>query len=169
MAASNSRPELYAGLAITEGMLVPNDRALPPVPLKHTDVEATIVGPLCDVALRQEFHNTHSAPIEALYVFPLPEDAAVSALTLTIGDHVVKGDIRERDAARNDYEQARDAGQGAALLEQHRPNLFGVSVTNIHHHAALHAAQRGGACATCCAATARRHARRPYDRDPCDD
>jgi Ca-activated chloride channel homolog len=131
MAASNSRPELYAGLAITEGMLVPNDRALPPVPLKHTDVEATIVGPLCDVALRQEFHNTHSAPIEALYVFPLPEDAAVSALTLTIGDHVVKGDIRERDAARNDYEQARDAGQGAALLEQHRPNLFGVSVTNI--------------------------------------
>lgn len=129
--AAPQRPELFPGLPVTEGMLVPTDRALPPIPLKHTDVRAGIIGPLVDVRVTQQFHNTHSRPVEALYVFPLPEDAAVTELTLTIGERVVHGVVREREQAQRDYAQARDAGQGAALLEQERPNLFTISVANI--------------------------------------
>lgn len=125
------KPELYPGLPVTEGMLVPTDRAVPPVPLKHTAVHAAIIGPICDVTVTQQFHNTHTRPIEALYVFPLPEDAAVTELTLTIGERVIRGDVREREQAQRDYAEARDAGQGAALLEQERPNLFTISVANI--------------------------------------
>ncbi len=131
MTAATSRPELFPGLPVTEGMLVPTDRALPPVPLKHTDVQATIIGPLCDVQVTQQFHHTHTRPIEAIYVFPLPEDASVTDLTLTIGERVIRGVIQEREQARRNYEQARTSGQGAALLEQERPNLFTVSVANI--------------------------------------
>jgi len=125
------KPELYPGLPVTEGMLVPTDRTLPPVPLKHTAVRTNIIGPLCDVEVTQQFHNTHTRPVEALYVFPLPEDAAVTALTLTIGERVIQGEVREREQAQRDYAAARDAGQGAALLEQERPNLFSIAVANI--------------------------------------
>lgn len=125
------RPELFPGMPVTEGMLVPIDRELPPVPLKHTAVRVGIIGPICDVTVTQQFHNTHTRPIEALYVFPLPEDAAVTELTLTLGERVIRGEVREREQAQQAYAQARDAGQSAALLEQERPNLFTVSVANI--------------------------------------
>ncbi len=131
MPRTTDRPEFYPGLPVTEGMLIPTDPALPPVPLKHTDIQAAIIGPVCDVLVTQQFHNTHSRPVEAVYVFPLPEDAAVTALTLTIGERTIEGTIREREQAQRDYAQARDAGQGAALLEQERPNIFTISVANI--------------------------------------
>lgn len=126
-----TRPELYPGLSITEGMLIPIDRSLPPIPLKHTALRAGIIGPLCHVQVKQTFHNTHTRPVEAIYVFPLPEDAAVSHLTLQIGERTITGAIREREQAQHDYAQARDTGLGAALLEQERPNIFTVSVANI--------------------------------------
>lgn len=131
MPKPTTRPEIYPGVPITEGMLVPLDRTLPPVPLKHTAIHASIIGTVCDVLVTQQFHNTHNRPIEAVYVFPLPEDAAVTDLQLTIGNRVIQGHIHEREQARHDYTQARDAGQGAALLEQERPNMFTVSVANI--------------------------------------
>ncbi len=131
MPIASQRPEFYPGLPVTEGMLIPTERDLPPIPLKHTDMQVNIIGPICDVLVTQQFHNTHQRPVEAIYVFPLPEDAAVTALTLTIGERVIRGEIREREQARHDYEQARDQGQGAALLEQERPNLFTISVANI--------------------------------------
>jgi Ca-activated chloride channel homolog len=129
--AAAQRPELFEGFPIGEGSLIPTERALPPVPLEHTDIRAAIVGPICDVRVSQRFHNRHSAPIEAIYVFPLPEDAAVTELTLTLGAREIRGLVREREEARREYEQARAQGQGAALLEQSRPNLFSVAVANI--------------------------------------
>jgi hypothetical protein len=66
MSSAHTSPELYPGLPITEGMLVPVDRSIPPVPLKHTAIQASIIGPLCDVQVRQQFHNIHTRPIEAL-------------------------------------------------------------------------------------------------------
>ncbi len=126
-----TRPEIYPGIPVTEGMLVPRDRTLPPIPLKHTDIQANIIGPLAHVDVMQAFHNTHTKPLEAIYTFPLPEDAAVTDLTVTIGERVIKGTIRERQKAQEEYADARDAGQGAALLEQERPNIFTLFVANI--------------------------------------
>jgi Ca-activated chloride channel family protein len=134
--------ELFEGFSIGEGSLVPTDRSLPPVPLKHTDVQATIIGPLCDVRLSQRFHNSHTRPLEALYVFPLPADAAVTELSLRIGQRLIEGQVRERAAARHEYEQAREQGQGAALLEQSRPNIFSVAVANIQPGEEVHLALR---------------------------
>lgn len=152
MPIASQRPEFYPGLPVTEGMLIPIDHDLPPIPLKHTDIQVSIIGPICDVLVTQQFHNTHQRPVEAIYVFPLPEDAAVTAFTLTIGERVIRGEIREREQARHDYEQARDQGQGAALLEQERPNLFTISVANIQTDEQVQVALRF-------------HDRVPYDND----
>ncbi|NJP05706.1 MAG: VWA domain-containing protein, partial [Chloroflexaceae bacterium] len=125
------RPDRVPDAALPGGILLPTDPDLPAVPLQHTDISATVIGPLADVVVTQRFHHTHTSPIEAVYVFPLPEDSAVSELTLTIGERVICGAIRERENAQQQYQQAREAGQGAALLEQERPNLFTISVANI--------------------------------------
>lgn len=121
----------YNDIPITTGTLIPTDPSIPPLVLKHTDIQTTIIGPLCHVHMTQQFHNSHTRPVEALYVFPLPEDAAVTNMTLQIGDRTITSDIREREQAQQAYAQASAAGQGAALLEQERPNIFTVSVANI--------------------------------------
>jgi len=101
------------------------------LPLKHTDVKAEISGYVTRVKVRQTFSNPYDTPIEAVYVFPLPDESAVNDMTITIGDRVIKGEIKKRDEARKIYEDAKNAGKTAALLEQERPNIFTQSVANI--------------------------------------
>ncbi|HET8549425.1 MAG TPA: VIT domain-containing protein, partial [Bryobacteraceae bacterium] len=100
-------------------------------PLKHTDVKAEISGPLARVHVVQQFENTAPDTVEAVYVFPLPHDAAVDQMDIQVGDRTIKGVIRERDEARRIYDAARNAGKMAALLDQERPNIFTQSVANI--------------------------------------
>ncbi len=100
-------------------------------PLKHTDVKADVTGFLARVNVTQEFENTAPGKIEAVYVFPLPQNSAVDDMTLTVGDRVVKGLIKRREEARAIYEAARNSGRLAGLLDQERPNIFTQSVANI--------------------------------------
>lgn len=100
-------------------------------PLKRTDVKAEISGALSRVTVTQEFHNTAPDRIEAVYVFPLPHDAAVDRMNMRIGTRVVKGTIKRRAEARAIYDAARNSGRAAALLDQERPNIFTQSVANI--------------------------------------
>src|SRR5262247_1143781 len=100
-------------------------------PLKHTDVKAEVSGQLARVTVTQEFHNPFREKIEAVYVFPLPQSAAVDDMTMIVGDRTVKGKIKRREEARAIYEAAREAGQAASLLDQERPNIFTQSVANI--------------------------------------
>jgi Ca-activated chloride channel family protein len=79
----------------------------------------------------QTFQNPFTEPIEAVYVFPLPHEAAVTDLTMQVGDRTIVGEIERRETARAIYENARDAGYVAALLEQERANIFTQSVANI--------------------------------------
>jgi Ca-activated chloride channel homolog len=119
---------------ITQGALQIIDKTGQPAgecPLKHTAVNVQISGHLARVNLTQHFHNTHSEKIEAVYVFPLPQNAAVDDLTMSVGDRIVKGKIKPREEARIIYDSARQAGHVAALLDQERPNIFTQSVTNI--------------------------------------
>jgi Ca-activated chloride channel family protein len=102
-----------------------------PVPLKHTAVTADISGSLSSVTVSQQFHNPFSEKIEAVYVFPLPESAAINDFVMTIGDRTIRGIIRDRDEARQIYEAAKAQGRHAALLEQDRPNIFTQRVANI--------------------------------------
>ncbi|MEM6394179.1 MAG: VIT domain-containing protein [Planctomycetota bacterium] len=102
-----------------------------PLPLKHTDVRAAITGYLATVDVTQQFHNPFDTKIEAVYVFPLPQDAAVSEFVMTIGDRKIRGLIREKEEAEKLYAQAKAQGYRAALLTQQRPNIFTQKVANI--------------------------------------
>jgi Ca-activated chloride channel family protein len=100
-------------------------------PLRHTEVRGAISGFLARVTLTQTFENTATQKIEAVYVFPLPENAAVDDMTIQIGSRTVRGIIKKREEARAIYEQAKQTGHVAALLDQERPNIFTQSVANI--------------------------------------
>ena len=100
-------------------------------PLKHTDVKAEISGFLSRVVVTQEFENPFKDKIEAVYTFPLPQNAAVDDMTMRVGDRTVRGRIKRRDEARAVYEAARASGHVASLLDQERPNIFTQSVANI--------------------------------------
>ena len=102
-----------------------------PCPLQHTAVDARISGFLSRVTVQQRFMNPFEEKIEAVYTFPLPNRAAVDDMTIRIGERTVKGKIKRREEARQIYEQARDAGKIAALLDQERPNIFTQAVANI--------------------------------------
>ena len=101
------------------------------LPLKHTDVKAEISGFVAEVRVTQVFSNPSDQPIEAVYVFPLPENAAVNEMTLTVGDRRIKGQIKKKAEAREVYERAKAQGKTAALLDQERPNIFTQSVANL--------------------------------------
>jgi Ca-activated chloride channel family protein len=102
-----------------------------PMPLKHTAVHAQVTGYISTVDVTQQFQNPFTQKIEAVYVFPLPQDAAVSEFVMTIGERKIRGIIREREEAKQIYEQAKAQGYNAALLTQERPNIFTQKVANI--------------------------------------
>ena len=101
------------------------------LPLKGTSVKAKISGVIADVTILQTYHNTGKKPIEARYVFPLSDKAAVYSMEMCLSNRHIVAEIRERDQARAEYEQARNEGKHASLLEQERPNVFTINVANI--------------------------------------
>lgn len=100
-------------------------------PALRTDVRISVSGVIARVTVRQTFRNPRADWTEGVYVFPLPEKAAVDTMRMRIGDRIVEGEIREREQARRTYEKARNAGQRTSLIEQERPNIFTASVANI--------------------------------------
>jgi Ca-activated chloride channel homolog len=101
------------------------------MPLKHTDVRASVSGYLGTVEVVQQFHNPYASKIEAIYVFPLPHNAAVNEFIMTIGERRIRGIIRERAEAERIYQDAKRQGYVASLLTEERPNVFTQSVANI--------------------------------------
>src|SRR5437773_1392657 len=100
-------------------------------PLKHTNVKAQVSGFLARATVTQEFENPFPEKIEAVYTFPLPQNAAVDDMTMLVGDRTVRGKILRREEAEAVYEAAKNNGQTASLLNQERPNIFTQSVANI--------------------------------------
>jgi len=100
-------------------------------PAMDTSVNVDVIGMLATHEVSQTFVNATDATIDAIYVFPLPDDAAVDTLFMTIGNREVEGEIQTKDEARRIYQEARQAGQRASLVERHRPNLFSTQLTNI--------------------------------------
>ena len=101
------------------------------LPLKHTDVDARVRGHVAQVRVAQEFRNDQREAIEVTYTFPLPENAAVDAMRMVVGERVIEGEVQARAQARDTYERARAEGHTSALLEQERPNIFTQSLANI--------------------------------------
>jgi Ca-activated chloride channel homolog len=108
-----------------------DDPSLDRLPLKGTTVDVRIVGPIADVRVTQRYVNVGQRAIEAKYVFPGSTQAAVHAMTVRLGERVLQATIREKQRAKLEYETAKKEGKTAALLDQHRPNVFQMNVANI--------------------------------------
>jgi Ca-activated chloride channel family protein len=101
------------------------------LPLQAMDIQVRIDGLLGQVDLRQTFVNTLDEPLEATYIFPLPDRAAVTRFHMEVAGRVIDGVLQERAQARRDYEQAIQAGHRAAITEEERPNVFTLRVGNL--------------------------------------
>jgi Ca-activated chloride channel family protein len=108
-----------------------DDPEVDQLPLLLTSAEVNIAGVIADVTVTQVYKNEGTRPLEAIYVFPASTRAAVYGMTMTIGDRTIFAQIRERQKARQEYEQAKQEGKTASLLEQQRPNVFQMNVANI--------------------------------------
>jgi len=102
-----------------------------PAPKVATEIAIEVHGMVARTRLTQVFHNPAAEFVEGIYVFPLPEKAAVDRLWMRIGDRTIEGRIQEKEEARRTYEKARVEGRKAALVEQQRPNLFTNAVAHI--------------------------------------
>jgi len=101
------------------------------LPLQKTRFDTVVVGTVAETEVVQVFANPFDEAIEAIYMFPLHEHAAVDGYYLTIGERTIRGQMQTRADARETYEDAKREGRAAGLLEQQRPNIFTQSVANI--------------------------------------
>jgi Ca-activated chloride channel family protein len=99
--------------------------------LVHTDAALDVRGLVAAATVTQQYVNSSTAPIEAVYIFPLPHGAAVYDMEIRIANRVIRSEIHERAEAKRVYEAAKSEGQRAALLEEERPNILTVSIANI--------------------------------------
>ena len=101
------------------------------LPLLKTDVVVDVSGVIADVKITQVFANDKDYPLDATYVFPGSTKSAVYRMKMYIEDRVIEAKITKKQEAKEKFEQAKVQGKGAALLEQHRPNVFEMQVANI--------------------------------------
>jgi len=123
-----------SGDKVTQGSLRaidPTGKGVVDCPLKHTDVRAEVSGFISRVTVTQEFENPFQDKIEAVYVFPLPQAAAVDDMTMEVGGRRIRARMMKREEAQAVYQEAKARGNVASLLDQERPNIFTQSVANI--------------------------------------
>lgn len=108
-----------------------SDSSVDRFPLKGTDVTVNINGMIAEIFVNQTYANEGENPINARYVFPASSDVTVHGMTMQIGNHMVTAKIKEREEAKQEFEQAKSEGKSASLLEEQRPNVFTMDVANI--------------------------------------
>ncbi|KAL1268028.1 hypothetical protein QQF64_033391 [Cirrhinus molitorella] len=120
--AKNPLKEMNAGLLDSSGQKLP---------LQAVNVRCRLMDLLCQVIIFQTYTNQSAVPIEAKYVFPLEETAAVCGFEAFInGKHII-GKVKEKEQARKEYKQAVEKGHGAYLMDQDAPDVFTISVGNL--------------------------------------
>ena len=122
-----------AGLWGAQGISAQGE--LPPAPLlarqvvvERHSVEAVVDGPLVEVQVTQLLRNRSGQVAEGVYLFPLPADAAVSDVEMTVDGAVLEGRVLDREEARRIYEQIVRAQRDPALLEYWERGIFQTSV-----------------------------------------
>ncbi|HET6892541.1 MAG TPA: VIT and VWA domain-containing protein, partial [Pyrinomonadaceae bacterium] len=110
---------------------VQGDPNLDRLPLKDTSVQIDVSGVIADVTVVQTYRNEGTRPINARYVFPASTRAAVYGMRMKIGDQVIVAKIKEREKAQQEFDQAKQEGKSASLLEQNRPNVFSMNLANM--------------------------------------
>ncbi|MBF0408532.1 MAG: VWA domain-containing protein [Candidatus Riflebacteria bacterium] len=111
--------------------VISEDSSVEQLPLKSSSADVKIAGVISDNTVTQIYKNEGKKPIEAIYVFPGSTRAAVYGMKMTIGTRTIVAQIKKKEEARQEYEDAKKAGKSASLLEQERPNVFTMNVANI--------------------------------------
>ena len=101
-------------------------------PVTAIDINGTVDGDGVTWTVEATFENPLDEPAEAVLTLPLPVGAAVIGMTMKIGDREIAAEIKEREAARIEYEEAKEQGHSAAIVEQERAEIFTITVGNIH-------------------------------------
>ncbi|WP_437638388.1 VIT domain-containing protein [Sorangium sp. So ce854] len=102
-----------------------------PVPLLGVSLSGEVVGGAARLVVRQRYRNEERRPIEAIYTFPLPSEASIAGFAMECAGRRLEGEVKEREEAFRDYDEAIAAGHGAALLDEERRNVFTASVGNL--------------------------------------
>ncbi len=110
---------------------VNGDPSVDHLPLKDTRVEISVSGVIADIKVVQTYRNEGTRPINATYLFPASTRAAVYSMRMRIGDQVIVAKIKEREAAKEEFDTAKKEGKSASLLEENRPNVFSMKLANI--------------------------------------
>src|SRR6267378_2864927 len=131
IACSSAGAQTQTDKTLAPYFVVQGDADVDHLPLKDTHVEIAVSGVIADVKVLQTYRNEGSRPINASYVFPASTRAAVYAMRMRIGDQVIVAKIKEREAAKEEFDTAKKEGKSASLLEQNRPNVFSMSLANI--------------------------------------
>ena len=121
-----------AGSAGTGTLLWRSPSGLIRLPVLKTEVDLEVTGVMARGKVTQRFTNPSDEVIEVLYVFPLPDRAAVDRMEMRIGPRRILAIVQEREKAKRTYERAKQEGRKAALVEQERRNLFTTSAANIN-------------------------------------
>ena len=108
-----------------------DDVSVDSFPLKKTSVVADINGMIADIHVRQSYANEGKTPINACYVFPASTRVTVHGMQMQIGDQLVTAKIKEKEEAKQEFEEAKEEGKSASLLSEERPNVFTMNIANI--------------------------------------
>jgi Ca-activated chloride channel family protein len=111
--------------------LVQGESGVESFPLLETRAEVNIAGVIAEIELTQVYKNDGEKTIEAVYVFPLGTKSAIHSMRMKIGKRIIDAEIEETEKAKQIYQDAKDKGKVASLLEQKRPNVFQMKVANI--------------------------------------
>ncbi len=109
-----------------------NDTSAVDFPLLSTNIKTSISGVIADVGIEQVYANSGDSSINATYVFPMSTNAAIYSMQMIVQGRVINAEIKRKDEAQEIFENASDSGYTATLLEQHRPNVFQMSLANIN-------------------------------------
>ena len=108
-----------------------NSKQFLQAPQLKTQVEIEINGLVANVKVKQKFSNVSNNWQHGVYAFPLPDNAAINQLKMRVGERIIVGEVQEKKQARKTFNNAKKSGKKAALIEQHRPNLFTTNLANI--------------------------------------
>ena len=133
-AYENSRPDGISVLEVVDGAPSKKDGPRLFVPLKKTVLNGEVTGPLASLRLTQVYGYSRKQcdrVLEAVYRFPLPGDAAVTAVRVRFGDVEIEAELKKRQKAEAEYEAAKASGRQAALATRESPDVFTLQVAGI--------------------------------------
>lgn len=105
--------------------------ALGNLPVKALNLKTKITGLVYETTVRQTYVNRYNRPLEATYIFPLPDRGAVGDFKMIVGGREIDGVLKERGQARREYKQAIESGHRASIVEEERPDTFSMRVGNV--------------------------------------